>query len=40
MADLDVTSDHDGSSYTLILTFDQQVTLDQWSGEGSSTDQK
>ena len=38
-ADLDVTSDHDGSSYTLVLTFDQEVTLEQWSGTASSTDQ-
>ena len=37
---LDVTSDHDGSGYTLVLTFDQEVTLEQWSGEGSSSDQK
>ena len=39
-ADLEVTSDHDGSGYTLVLTFDQEVTLEQWSGDGSSTDQK
>ena len=40
VADFDVTSDHDGSSYTLVLTFDQDITLEQWSGTASSTDQK
>jgi len=40
-ADLDVTSDHDGSGYTLVLSFDQALTsLDQWAGTASSSDQK
>ena len=39
-ADLDLTPDHDGSGYTLVLTFDQTLTsFDQWSGTASSSDQ-
>ena len=40
-ADFDITPDYDASSYTLVLTFDQELTsFDQWSGVASSTDQK
>ena len=40
-ADLDVTSDHDGSGYTLVISFDQALTsFEQWSGTASSSDQK
>ena len=40
-ADLDITPDYDASSFTLVLTFDQELTsFQQWSGVASSTDQK
>ena len=39
-ADLDVTSDHDGSGYTLVLTWDKPLSsFEQWSGTASSSDQ-
>ena len=40
-ADFDITPDYDASKYTLVLTFDQELTsFQQWSGVASSTDQK
>ena len=40
-ADLDVTSDHDGTGWTLELTWDRVISdFQQWSGTASSTDQK
>ena len=38
--DLYITPDNDASSFTLVLTFDQEVSLEQWIGDASSTDQK
>ena len=39
--DLDVTSDHDASGFTLVITFDQPLTsFEQWTGDASSSDQK
>ena len=38
--DLYVTPDNDASSFTVVLTFDQEVTLEQYIGDASSTDQK
>ena len=40
-ADLDVTSDHDGNGYTLVITWDKPLSsFEQWSGSASSEDQK
>ena len=40
-ADLDVTSDHDGTGYTLVITWDKPISsFEQWSGDASSDDQK
>ena len=38
--DLYITPDNDASSFTLVLTFDQEVSLEQWIGDASTTDQK
>ena len=39
--DLYITPDNDASSYTIVLTFDQEVTsLQQWTGQASTTDYK
>ena len=40
-ADLDVTSDHDGTGYTLVMTWDKPISdFQQWVGSASSNDQK
>ena len=40
-ADLFITPDHDGEAgYTLVLTWDREVTVQQWVGEISSEDNR
>ena len=39
--DLYITPDNDASSFTVVLTFDQELTsFQQWTGTASSTDNK